>query len=130
MGIDIAEERKRREAAKLKELETLREKENRAEKAAASKLPPNKPVPAKFICTQCGTPGKPKTITKGNILVELILWIMGVLLVWFFIFPILIPIAYSMWRHLSRTKGCKQCGGAMIKTDTPVGQSMLRKMQA
>jgi hypothetical protein len=130
MGINMGEEKKRREAAKLQEIEKLRKEKNKVDNAEPTRLPPNKPVPAKFICTQCGTPGTPKTITKGNILMELILWIMGVVLIWFFIFPILIPIAYSMWRHLSRTKGCKQCGGAMIKTDTPVGQSMLRKIQA
>lgn len=122
----MGEVQKRKEAAKLREAENAV-----AAQTAPSRLPPNKPIQAKFICTQCGTPGKPKTITKGSILVELILWVMGLLTFLFFFFiPILIPIGYSMWRHLSRSKGCKQCGGAMIKTDTPVGRNLLKEMQA
>ena len=53
-----------------------------------------------LICTNCGHKGEPKLITKGSILIELVLWL-------FLIVPGLI---YSFWRHTSRYKGCPTCG--------------------
>ena len=68
-----------------------------------------------LMCTNCGFKGKPKLITKGSILIELVLWICLIL-------PGLI---YSIWRHASRYKGCPSCGAAnMIPLDSPIAQKL------
>ena len=69
------------------------------------------------ICTSCGYVGKPKTVTKGNVLVEIFLWLC-------FFFPGLI---YSIWRLASRYASCPNCKNpnTMIPTDSPVGQKLV-----
>lgn len=68
-----------------------------------------------MICASCGTRGEPKTITRGSILIEFILWC-------FFIVPGLI---YSIWRLSSRGKGCPSCGNTgMIPVNSPIGKKI------
>jgi len=68
-----------------------------------------------LICSNCGTVGTPKTITKGSFLIELVLWL-------FFILPGLI---YTIWRLASRVKGCNSCGAEnMVPLDSPVGKRL------
>lgn len=50
-------------------------------------------------CPNCQYVGKPKTFTKGSILVEIVLWLC-------FIVPGLI---YSLWRLSTRYDGCPNC---------------------
>ncbi|OHA44233.1 MAG: hypothetical protein A3G04_01710 [Candidatus Taylorbacteria bacterium RIFCSPLOWO2_12_FULL_44_9] len=70
------------------------------------------------VCTVCGFIGKPKRITKGNILMELILWL-------FFLLPGLI---YSIWRLTTRQDVCPKCfNPTMIPTDTPAGQKLVNE---
>ena len=58
----------------------------------------------KYICSNCDYVGKPKTITKGSLVIEVILWLL-----------IIVPgVLYSLWRHWSRTKGCSNCGSELI----------------
>ena len=69
-----------------------------------------------LVCTSCGYIGKPKRITKGNIGIEIILWLT-------FIIPGLI---YSLWRLSSRYDGCAKCKNAtLVPKDSPVGQKMV-----
>lgn len=76
----------------------------------------NKPL----ICTACGYVGKPQRITKGNTLIELILWLC-------FLLPGLI---YSIWRLSSKYDACPKCKGAsMIPTDSPVGQKVINEQK-
>jgi len=71
-----------------------------------------------MVCTNCGFKGKPKLMTKGSILIEIVLWL-------FFIVPGLI---YSIWRHTSRFKGCPKCEAInMIPVDSPVAQRLLNE---
>jgi hypothetical protein len=68
-----------------------------------------------MYCVNCGTRGRPKTITKGSIIIEVFLWLM-------FLLPGLI---YSIWRHASRYKGCPKCKAPnMIPLDSPKAQQM------
>jgi ribosomal protein L40E len=68
------------------------------------------------ICTQCGAVGSPKLITKGHIVMEIFLWCM-------FLVPGLI---YSIWRHASRSYGCRSCGSAdIIPVNTPRGKKLM-----
>jgi len=133
MGLDIAAERKRiadqqqqkEEKARRRE-EAKKEHEIIMENLRAEEH--ERKLKTGLICSQCGHLGKPKLITKGNILSEAALWIFGLAFCWFFLVSLIIPISYSMWRHLSRTKGCPQCGGTMIKTSSPVGMKMVDKI--
>jgi hypothetical protein len=68
------------------------------------------------ICTSCGTVGEGRTITRGSVGIEIILWLC-------FILPGLI---YSVWRHTSQYTGCEVCGSKdMIPLDSPVGRRIV-----
>lgn len=71
----------------------------------------------KLFCPSCGHTGKPKVMTKGSILIEIILWIC-------FIVPGLI---YTLWRQTSgKYTACPKCGNtSMIPPDSPMAQKML-----
>ncbi len=72
-----------------------------------------------LICTSCNTIGKPIKITKGSILIEIVLWLS-------FLVPGLI---YSIWRVSSRYKACPECNQAtMIPVSTPRGEQLLRSI--
>lgn len=69
-----------------------------------------------LVCTQCGTVGYGKTLTKGSIIIELILWLC-------FLVPGLI---YSIWRMTSRVTVCKVCEAqSLIPSDSPAGKKVL-----
>jgi hypothetical protein len=70
------------------------------------------------VCTSCGYVGEPKTMTKGSIAVEIVLWLC-------FLVPGLI---YSIWRLSSRYDGCPSCGQiTLIPVDSPMAQKFLRE---
>ncbi|MFZ1735709.1 MAG: hypothetical protein WAU31_02125 [Candidatus Moraniibacteriota bacterium] len=76
----------------------------------------NKP----FVCTVCGYTGKPKTIIKGNFIIEVILW-------FFFLIP---GIIYSIWRMSSKYTACPKCkNSSMIPSDSPVGMKLMDEHQ-
>lgn len=67
------------------------------------------------VCPECGTVSKPQSKTKGNMAIEIILWLT-------FIIPGLI---YSIWRLTSQYKACPGCGSDhMIPIDTPTGKKL------
>lgn len=68
-----------------------------------------------LICTTCGSVGKPKTITRGSIVIEIILWLCAI-----------VPgLVYTIWRLTTRTKGCRACGAAqLVPLDSPVGRQL------
>lgn len=71
---------------------------------------------SKLICSVCGSTEGTKTITKGSMLMEFVLWCC-------FLIPGLI---YSFWRMGSRHPGCRKCGSPnMIPSDSPVAKKML-----
>jgi len=70
---------------------------------------------SQLICLDCGKIGFPKTVTKGSILIELVLWIC-------FIVP---GIIYSIWRLTTRGKACRSCGaGNLVPFDSPRGKEL------
>jgi hypothetical protein len=70
---------------------------------------------SQLICSNCGTVGTPKTVTKGSILIEIALWL-------FFIIP---GIIYSIWRLTTRTKACRSCGAEnMVPLNSPMGKKL------
>lgn len=71
-----------------------------------------------LACTQCGYIGKTETAIKGNMGVEIVLWLL-------FIIPGLI---YSVWRSSSRYQVCPKCKNQnMIPLDSPKAQKMVKE---
>lgn len=69
-------------------------------------------------CKDCGSIGEPKTVTKGSIWIEVVLWLC-------FIVPGLI---YSIWRHATRHDACRACGStSIVPLDTPVGRELAER---
>jgi hypothetical protein len=70
---------------------------------------------SQLICSNCGTVGTPKTVTKGSILIEIVLWICFIVL----------GIIYSIWRLSTRTKACRSCGAEnMVPLNSPMGKKL------
>lgn len=70
---------------------------------------------AEMICRDCGTIDRPKRVTKGSTMIELILWLC-------FIVPGLI---YSFWRLSTRYDACSACGStALVPVSSPVGRKI------
>lgn len=68
-----------------------------------------------MICQNCGTRGEPKTVVKGSLAIEIILWLC-------FIIPGLI---YSVWRMTSTQPVCPSCKQpTMIGVGTPIGKNL------
>lgn len=71
-----------------------------------------------WVCPSCLYRGKPKTVTKGNFGVEVMLWL-------FFLLPGLI---YSVWRVSNKYKACPKCGNTgMIPEDSIAAKQLLTK---
>lgn len=69
-----------------------------------------------LVCKSCGYLGKAKTVTKGSIGMEIVLWL-------FFIFP---GVLYSIWRLSSKHKACPKCGNTtLIPYDSPIAQKTI-----
>jgi len=73
---------------------------------------------AHVICSNCGSTAKPKTKTKGSILIELILWCM-----------MLLPgLIYSIWRLTTRAEVCRVCEApGLVPLNSPVGRELTNK---
>lgn len=68
-----------------------------------------------LICTQCGSIGKGKTVTRGNLLIEILAY-------FFMIIPGLI---YSIWRLTTRYTACSVCGNqTLVPVDSPMGKKL------
>ncbi len=73
-----------------------------------------------LICPNCGYLGDAKTITKGSLLLEIVLWLCMIL-------PGLI---YSIWRRTSRPSVCPSCGATqMIPSHSPRGKQLKTQFQ-
>jgi len=69
-----------------------------------------------LVCKSCGYLGKAKTVTKGSLGIEIVLWL-------FFIFP---GVIYSIWRLSSKHKACPKSGDThMIPYDSPMAQKTI-----
>jgi len=73
-----------------------------------------------MICQTCGTRGEPKTVTRGSIWIEIVLWLC-----------LIVPgLIYSIWRLTTKQKACPSCGQvSMIPVNTPVGRTLVEKMR-
>lgn len=55
------------------------------------------------FCTHCHKVSSPRTITKGSLMIEMVLWL-----------TIFGGIIYSIWRHRTRYCTCRECGSDRI----------------
>lgn len=73
-----------------------------------------------MLCTNCGHQGKPKRVTKGSFLIEVVAWLC-------FIVP---GIIYSLWRVTTRYDACPACGATnMVPADSPRGKQLQASFQ-
>lgn len=74
-----------------------------------------------MICPNCCTQGGPKTVTKGSMGIEIVLWLC-----------LIIPeLIYSIWRLTTRHPACPSCGQpGMIGIGTPNGRALVEKLRA
>lgn len=71
-----------------------------------------------LICVSCGSVGRPKVITKGSFILEVVLWL-------FFIVP---GVIYSVWRLASKYQACPSCGSKeIVPLDSPRGRELASK---
>lgn len=71
------------------------------------------------FCIDCEEVTKPKTHTKGSILVEIMAWL-------FFLLPGMI---YSAWRLTSRSKVCRACSsGSIVSPDSAKAKRIMGKV--
>jgi len=64
------------------------------------------------VCKECGTTGSADRVTRGSLLIEIVLWLC-------FLVP---GIIYSLWRMTTRYDACRVCGSAhVVPLDSPVG---------
>ncbi len=67
------------------------------------------------ICKTCGHMGKPKTMTPGSFIIEIVLWLC-------FLVP---GLFFSIWRLTARYSACAKCGSReIIPLDSPVGKEL------
>jgi len=73
------------------------------------------------FCTTCGHEGGTETKARGNLAIEVILWLL-------FIVPGLI---YSIWRVSSRHPVCASCGAAtLVPPDSPMALAHKKRLSS
>jgi hypothetical protein len=74
---------------------------------------------AKRYCTTCGHEGEPKSVTRGSMAIEILLWLC-------FIIP---GLVYSLWRLTTRHKACAQCKSTnLVPPESPVATEMKKRL--
>lgn len=71
---------------------------------------------ARMVCMACESVTTARTQVRGSILLEVVLWCMG-----------LVPgLIYSIWRLTTKAKVCRQCGGGpLVPLDSPAGRRVV-----
>jgi len=74
-----------------------------------------------MVCVRCGSQGRPKTVTPGSFLMEIVLWL-----------AIILPgLLYSIWRLSARKKACPVCGATdLVPPSSPKGAQILGELSA
>ena len=69
-----------------------------------------------LLCLHCGYIGHPKNIVPGNVVLELILWLL-----------LIVPgLIYSVWRLSAKYKACPKCHEKnMIPLDSPRAEKFM-----
>jgi ribosomal protein S27AE len=89
----------------------------------------------KKLCVRCGTEGYSKKHVSGSFIIELVLFMAGLIGLLFFIIPGLIvlalALAYSIWRLTTKKQVCRACGSEdLIPPDSPAAIALRREFSA
>lgn len=72
-----------------------------------------------LFCKSCGHAGETRTVTRGSIWIELVLWLC-------FLVPGLI---YSIWRLTTSRQACTQCGSFdLVPNGSPVALATKKQL--
>ena len=84
-----------------------------------------------MVCVTCGTTGRAQSYVPGSFLLELTLWIVGLIAMPFLSFlVVLIPIAYSVYRLTGRKRRCAAChASTLVPVDSPAGRQLLERFR-
>jgi hypothetical protein len=76
---------------------------------------------ATHVCVDCGAQMRPRKITPGSFLIEIVLWLL-----------LLLPgLIYSVWRISSAYEGCPVCGGrSCVVLTTPAARAILERFKS
>lgn len=67
------------------------------------------------VCKDCGTTGHAQRVTRGSLLIEIVLWLC-------FLIP---GLLYSLWRLSTRYSACRACGSKnIVPLASPVGAKL------
>lgn len=73
-----------------------------------------------FLCTACGTLGKPRVRNRGSSAIEIILWLC-------FIFP---GLLYTLWRMGRKDRYCRTCKSPHVIPETsPIAQQQIATLR-
>lgn len=82
------------------------------------------------FCGRCGYNGRPRRASKGNVIVEVLLYAVGISLIGLIV-PFLVAVTYSIVRHFSGRYVCAECGSIqLIPESSPRGLDMIRAERA
>ena len=88
-----------------------------------------KKVKTTHVCITCTSYVNPVVKKQGFVLIEIIIWILAL-----FIMPstagfsILVPVAYSVFRLLSKKMVCPKCRSCdIVFNDTPAAQKIIQE---
>ncbi len=70
------------------------------------------------VCTNCGSEGKPKRVTPGSFLIEIILWLC-----------MLVPgLIYTIWRYNKKHDACAVCrSNSVVPADSDAAARIRKK---
>ena len=70
----------------------------------------------KFVCSKCGEVGLALRVKNGNIIMEVLLWLL-------FLLP---GIIYTTWRNATSYLACSSCGSRdIIPARSPKGKALI-----
>ena len=83
------------------------------------------------VCTICHSIITPKKINQGSALVELFVWIISLILITFTAgISILLAVAFSIWRVVSKKNICPECKAVdIVPIGTPVAKRIIAENQ-
>lgn len=112
--------------------EMLRKREEAWQKMSATLQNKDKNrAPKQFICPHCGHTGRAPRKSGGSFGLEIVLWIFCILIGGlFFIWLMIVPVAYSAWRFVAKHRTCESCGQKdPIPVTSPRGKILVAQYQ-
>lgn len=73
---------------------------------------------SKLLCTTCGNLAEPKRLTRGSLLIEIVLWLC-----------LIVPgLIYTIWRSTTKYNTCRSCGATtLVPSGSPVARTFMKE---